>query len=163
VLYSWLLPLLWGSGCWFGWQYPGEEHLLWLMGSIGGAWVAVINPDIGETTGILPVVLLTGAVLMLFVGALMDFLRVSFLLFTTLLVLAGGAVAWFTISRFPSYQAALDKNGSLQAYLLFGGMIGLYVSVASASAWRILTLLLAPLGKRESVEPEKDWQWRSND
>jgi hypothetical protein len=161
VLYCWLLPLLWGAGCWFGWQYPGDEHLLWLMGSMAGAWIAVLDPGIGEHAGIMPVVLLTGCVVMLLVGGVMDVLRVSFLWFLLVFLLFAAAVAGFTISRFPSYQAALVKNETLQAYLLFGGMIGLYLAVVLTVPLRIFSLLISSWRNRSSRQESQEWQWRT--
>jgi hypothetical protein len=131
------------------------------MGSMAGAWIAVLDPGIGEHTGILPVVVLTGSVVMLLVGGIMDMLRVSLLWFLLALLLFAAAVVGFTISRFPSYQAALVKNESLQAYLLFGGMIGLYLAVVLTVPLRILSLLISSWRNRASRQENQEWQWRS--
>jgi hypothetical protein len=159
-LYCWLLPLLWAAGCWYGWQHPGDDYLLWLMGSIGGAWIALVEPGIGESTEILYPTLLAGSVVMLLAGAVLDLLRVSFLAFLAALLLAGISVAGFTISRFPTYESALAKNGSLVAYLIFGGMIGLYLAVAVTVPARILSLIVLRLRHGRSGERKQDLKLR---
>ena len=72
------------------------------------------------------------------VGLLLDLLRAP----RRWLVIPWGVIAVLicvaTIGSYPSYQRAMSKNGSLQAYIFFSLNIGLYVTC-------LLTLLVMPV------------------
>lgn len=115
-----LVPVLWVSGVWIGFQFPGDEYALWVISALPGAWIGFVLTDVGDLGAFLPKVLLAGGLILVGVGWVMDRLRVPFRPWALGVLLGTVGLCFQTIGEFPSYARAISKNGSLAAYVLFG-------------------------------------------
>ena len=78
----------------------------------------------------------------------MDRVRVRWLAWYGLWVIAAVAICAWQIASFPSWARGISKNGSLQVYALFSLNAGLILATAAtipvAAAWRRGRRLIAP-------------------
>ncbi len=75
--YIWLVALVWAVVCWASFYHPGDEYMLWAMGSVPGLWAVLWHGNQGDIHGFLLPVLGAGAVTMLLLGLILDLMRVS--------------------------------------------------------------------------------------
>ncbi len=145
-LYAWLLPVLWIPVAFVSAYYPGDEYGLFVVGSAAGMWIVFI---VGETGGIwklLPFLLLAGGATMGIVGLVLDLLRAPRRLWIILWLVLAAAVCLVTIESYPSYERAMSKNESLQAYILYSLNVGL-------SATCLILLVIMPIWRITHRKP----------
>lgn len=128
--YGWLLPMVWGACSYLHHYYPGDENAMWIVSSIAGMWIApfAFLGKVSKSTaaGGLAV---AGALVMLLIGIAMDFFRVRKRLWAIIFVICSLAVFAVAIFSFPSIERAINKNGSIWAYVFFSINIGIYLSI----------------------------------
>jgi hypothetical protein len=138
----WALPVAWAATCFASAHFPGDEYGLWVVGSVAGLWILAIVGDNGGIWDFLPIVLATGAATMAVVGLLLDLLRTPRRWWLILWGVAAVGFCVITIGSYPSYERAMSKNGSLQAYIFFSLNAGLYcaclVLLLVMPIWRLL-------------------------
>ena len=127
---SWLLPLIWGVCSYFHHYYPGDENGMWLLSSMAGMWIAPFA-FLGEVSKATAAggIAVAGALVMLPIGLAMDFSHVHKLLWVIIFLACSLAVFAAAILSFPSIQRAINKNGSMWAYVFFSINIGIYLSI----------------------------------
>jgi hypothetical protein len=126
--YVWMLPLVWVLVSFAAANYPGDEYGLWGVGSMAGVWIIAIVGNVSSVWKLLPFVLVAGAASMAVVGLLLDLLRTPRRWWVILWGVTAVAFCVLTIASYPSYQRAMGKNGSLQAYIFFSLNMGLYAT-----------------------------------
>ncbi len=140
--YVWMLPLVWTLASFAGVYYPGDEYGLWCIGSLAGIWIIFVVENLDRGWRLLPCVLAVGALSVALVGLLLDLLRTPRRWWLILWPVTALAICTASIASFPSYQRAMSKNGSLQAYVFFSMNAGLYVTCAILllvmPVWRLL-------------------------
>ncbi len=75
--YTWWIALVWAVVCCASFYHPGNEYMLWTMGSAPGLWGAMWHGDQGDIHGLLLPVLGAGALTVLLLGLILDLMRVS--------------------------------------------------------------------------------------
>ncbi len=135
--FVWALPLAWATLSYWALHHPGDEYGLWAAGSLAGIWVARFVRIVGSIWNPVPAVLLCGAAVMALAGLLLDLLRTPRKLWLLLWLGAALLVLVTSLNAYPSYQRAMQKNGSLLAYVLFAANLGL--TAASAVALPVMT------------------------
>lgn len=144
-LYSWFLPLLWTTVAWNNFYYPGDEYSgFFFGGSLAGLWILAILGSAGSVQQTAVLVVAAGSMTVAVAGWLLDKLRVSFVPWALLsLASAAGLCAW-SLSRFPTLERALAKNGSYEAYVLPALNVGLIfatlVMVTGIGLYRLVGL-----------------------
>ncbi|MBC8328685.1 MAG: hypothetical protein ISR76_05820 [Planctomycetes bacterium] len=145
-----VLPLLWGACCVLGFRFPGDEYGLWAFGSVAGAWVFLLAGDISTTLYALPLLALAGMLTMWGAGRALDRLRVPWKLWIPSAVVIGALVVEAMLAGYPDLEQAVEKNGSLAAYLVFGLQVGGYgatlLGMVGVGIWRLLEQGRAPEG-----------------
>jgi hypothetical protein len=152
------LPAIWVVTSAAGFRFPGDEYGLWAVGSLPGLWFPVLL-GCGDLKVGLWLTLLAGGAVTAGFGAVTDRLRVRWLPWYALWVVAAGVICGLELSSYPSWAKAMSKNGSFQAYALSSLNVGLMLStlamIAATAAWRGGGRLIArfrPAG-RKSVTP----------
>lgn len=138
--FVWFLPLAWAGCAWGATEHSGDEHMMFVVGSIAGFWIFAIldNADYPSIQQQAPLVIAAGAAAVAVVGLLLDWLRASRRIWAALWAVIAVAVCVTTIASYPSYQRAIAKNGSLLTYVYFSINYGLYLAC-------IFMLIIAPL------------------
>jgi hypothetical protein len=126
-----VLPLLWGVIDFVNFYYPGDEYGGWAGSSLPGLWAAYfVNGHPGQAV---PVVLLAGGLVMAAFGWFMDWLRVPWSAWYAVWLVAAGLLFCWSVSFYPTWDRAISKNGSIQAYILPALNLGLmFSSIACA-------------------------------
>jgi uncharacterized membrane protein len=115
------LPIVWTLLSAANFCYPGDEYALWGTTSFAGTWILWIMPSFSSgqhPRDILPVVLIAGFATMTVLGYLLDRLRAPRIPFVVTWLIAATLFIISALNQYPSYQDAMSKNGSLQAYVL---------------------------------------------
>lgn len=136
-----VLPLLWLGLCLLGFQHPGDEYALWVVGSAAGIWVTALVREFGSPAAALPLVAAGGLVMMAGAGWCLDRLRTPWKLWLPLAVVVAVLVVEFQLSRFPDLAQARQRHGSLTAFLVLGAQTGGYAAtlacMVGAGEWRL--------------------------
>ncbi len=139
--YATVLPLLWAACCLLGFRFPGDEYGLWVLGSVAGVWVFLLAGDLQTTLYALPLLALAGMITMWGAGRALDRLRMPWKLWLGVAALAAAFVVEAMLHRYDSLEAAVQKNGSLAAYLIFGVHAGNYAAtlfgMIGVGLWRL--------------------------
>lgn len=114
-----LLPSIWCLGCLGGLQHPGDEYGLFGLGSIAGTWTVLLTDQLQP----LPTLLAGGAILF-GLGVLLDLLRAPAAVWVLSWLASATVVYAVTQAGYPSVDAAVRKNGSLLAYMIFASQLG---------------------------------------
>ena len=128
------LPLAWCVTCIVGFQFPGDEYGWWALGSMAGAWLALLH-NFGDIHQALAPVAVAGVAVMAAVGRGMDALGAPIRDWTIAwivvwILLATGGVAFDSLD--------LVRRLSVPAYLINGVNVALYVSVLIAISLALL-------------------------
>jgi hypothetical protein len=129
--FTFVLPILWGTIATFSFRYPGDEYGMFFVGSLSGLWVLWLFPRLHQGVSpdsIFPVVLLAGVATMAVLGYLLDLLRCSRVAFVIIWLAAAAILLAYVLGSYPSYEGALAKNGSPQAYVLFAANLSLLLA-----------------------------------
>lgn len=130
--YLCLLPLLWGTIDLVNFYYPGDEYSGWAASSLPGLWGAYFSLGYSPSTAVLPV-LLAGILVTAAFGWFMDWLRVPWSGWYAVWLIAAGLLFYWSVSHYPTWDRAISKNGSIQAYILPSLNVGLmFASVSYA-------------------------------
>lgn len=139
------LPLLWGASCVLGYRFPGDEFMLWALGSVAGIWVFLLIGDLDPGLPAAACVVLAGALTMAGAGALLDRLRMPWKLWLPAAAAVAILVGELYLRSFPSAQQAVEKHGSLAAYWVFAAQAGSYAAtllgMICVGTWRLLERL----------------------
>jgi len=128
--FVWLLPVLWGACSLIHYRFPGDEYGMYGISSIVGLWTIFIIKVGDSNNPMFPIsIALAGAIVMTGVGWFMDWMRIWKKLWVITFAICAIGVFAISILSFPSIERALQKNGSLWAYILFSINIGVYLSV----------------------------------
>jgi Na+/citrate or Na+/malate symporter len=96
---------------------------------------------VGHPGNILPAVLVTGFATMTVLGYLLDRLYAPRIPFVVTWFISATLLIIYQLSSYPSYQEALSKNGSLQAYVLSGANFTLTATAllffVTSAAWTL--------------------------
>lgn len=144
AFYRMAVPMLWLVAAMVSWKHPGDEYLLFtLVCGLPGAWITLLFGKLNPNEAA-PVLFGAGMLTMAAVGWAMDSLRVWRGIWAGLYTFGACALVLCMLSSYPSYQAALAKNGAVAAYLSAAANMSLYVtstvSIAVAIAGRLLPL-----------------------
>ena len=155
-LFAVAIPALWSTTMAVAFRYPGDEYALWAVGALPGLWLPILVGE-GNLTRCLAFTLSAGVVVTAGFGAVRDRVRVRWLHWYALWVIAAGAICAWQIASFPSWARAMSKNGSFQAYALFSLNAGLMLStttmIAAVAAWHTGRRLIALPRRRSPVSP----------
>ena len=147
-----VLPIVWVTVAAVSFQYPGDEYGLWAVGSAAGIWILWLfaSLEAGVAPGrILPSVLVAGVATMAVLGFVLDRLRsprVS--LAVTWLVTTVFTVA-FMLNQFDTYERAMAKNGSLQAYIFSAANLALLLV---SLLFVLMTSIFAVIRRRRGLK-----------
>jgi hypothetical protein len=126
-LFTVTIPAAWATTCFAGFHFPGDEYGLWAAASLPGLWLVFLIP-VNDVNVALWMILAAGSVVMAALGAVLDRLRSSFIVWYALWTVSAGMLCWLMLRDFPSWQRAMSKNGSFQAYALSAMNVGLLLS-----------------------------------
>ncbi len=146
MFYTWLLPVVWAVVAFASAYYPGDEYGLLATGSVMGIWVLFLVKNSSGIWASLPLLLLAGGASMAVVGLLLDLLRTPRRLWIVLWLVLASLICLVYIESYPSYQRAMCKNGSLQAYIFFSLNAGLTVTC-------LILLLIMPVWRITHRKP----------
>lgn len=131
--FVWLLPVLWGACSLLHYHFPGDEYWMYAISSFAGFWIALITKVGDSNNPMFPILIaVAGAIVMAGVGWFMDWMRIWKKLWVIIFAICAIGIFAISILSFPSIERALQKNGSLWAYILFSFNIGMYLSVILA-------------------------------
>jgi len=137
--YSWLLPLIWGVCSYLHHYYPGDENAMWLLSSIAGMWIAPFAFLGGASKAAIAAgIAVAGALVIAPIGFAMDFFHIRKLLWVILFLTCSLTVFVAAIMSFPSIERAINKNGSMWAYILFSINIGIYISIILSAVLTVI-------------------------
>ncbi|MBA3314048.1 MAG: hypothetical protein M3552_00225 [Planctomycetota bacterium] len=128
-LYTVAVPTVWAITSLVNFRFPGDEYGGWGAGSLPGLWVVPLID--GSPLPLLPFVLVGGFVVMMALGAILDKLSSPWMPWYSIWLIAAGAIFGYSLSRFPSWDRAMSKNGSIEAYLLPALNLGLLFSTVT--------------------------------
>jgi hypothetical protein len=128
-----VLPLLWGVIDFVNFYYPGDEYGGWAGSSLPGLWGAYFSLG-NSPSDALPPVLVAGVLVTVAFGWFMDWLRVPWSAWYAVWLVAAGLLFCWSVSFYPTWDRAISKNGSIQAYILPALNLGLmFSSIACAT------------------------------
>ena len=128
--FLWFLPLTFAICSVISFQYPGDEYALWGYSSIAGTWIWFVFQAGDMHNPMIPALAAgTGALVMAIPGLLLTKLKTNIRLWLWVFVICSVAIFIFTITRYPTIEKALSKNGSWQAYIFSSINVGLYLSI----------------------------------
>jgi hypothetical protein len=125
--YVFVLPLLWGSIDIVNFFYPGDEYGGWAVSSLPGLWGAYFSFGNSPSAAVPPVII-AGVIVTAAFGWWMDWLGVPWSAGYGVWIVAAGLLFWWSVSDYPTWDRAIGKNGSIQAYILPSFNVGLVLS-----------------------------------
>lgn len=142
-----VVPILWSFGSVMHFRFPGDEYAMWGVSSMAGAWVLFLVPSVGDINQpwIRSSVAGAGALVMAAVGGLLCWLRVRIWVWSVLWLVSAAIWLGYMISRYPSIERALAKNGSWWAYVLSSALLAMYCASLLALAVGTIKLLWGKL------------------
>lgn len=140
--YLFVLPLLWGTIDLVNFHYPGDGYGGWAGSSLPGLWAAyLVNCE--SPLQAVSVVLLAGGLVTLALGWLMDWLRVPWSAWYAIWLIAAGLLFCWSVSHYPTWDRAISKNGSIQAYILPSLNVGLMFASVSCAVVTVVVRCVA--------------------
>jgi len=71
--FIWIIPVIWAACSLIHFNFPGDEYYLYAFASIAGSWIVFIISFGDIHNPVVPIsIALTGAIIMLGIGFLMD-------------------------------------------------------------------------------------------
>lgn len=139
--YLYVLPLIWLLTSIVSYYHHGNEYALYFFSCYAGFWIYYIFQAPDTNSFLFPaLVSLTGTIVMIIPALLLFKLKTRKLLWAALFALCAIGIFLFSITRYPSIEKALSKNGSWWAYIAASINIGLYLSI-------ILSITIAGIKK----------------
>lgn len=146
------VPVLWMAVSAINFHYPGDEYGGWGVGSLPGLWILPIVGTSGSPSRLVPYVLAAGGMVMATLGWAMDGLRTPLIPWAIVTAIAAGLFGAWALAPFPSWERAIAKNGSIQAYILPSFNLGLL----SSTVLMIMVMFLRKGLSRRRVSGVKD-------
>ena len=128
--FTWLLAVIWAAISWFSFYHPGDEYGVWAMGSLPGLWMVFLRANQGDIHEFLLPVLGAGAVTILFLGLILDLLRVSrrWFFVSWPCVAVGLFIGVLALADRPLQRASTPTEGLL-LYSLGAINVGLWLTI----------------------------------
>ncbi len=128
--FVWILPILWAGCSLLSFRFPGDEYAMYGISSIAGVWIVFfISLDIIHNPMFPVSIALTGAIVMMILGFLMDLIKIRKAMWKILFPAAVIVIFVISIKAYPTIERALRKNGSWWTYIFFSINMGLYFSI----------------------------------
>jgi hypothetical protein len=133
--YVWFLPAFWCVLAVLSFFNSGDEHALFAFGTFPASAIIllirsyVIQFEVNKLVGILPWVLLTGAILISLAALLLDWLRANKKLFLILFVVGITVLFWHNFKVYGSFEKMASKHRSVFAVVVFVCHLSLYMSI----------------------------------
>jgi hypothetical protein len=125
-----VLPVLWMTTSLLSFLFPGDEYAMYAIGSFAGTWINMIFNFRDIHNPLIPVsIAITGGIIMMAFGYIMDRLRIREMLWSILFMMSSVTIFVLSIKSFPNVKRALAKNGSWWAFIFFSICFGIYPSV----------------------------------
>jgi len=150
-----LLPVIWTAIATISFLHPGDEYRFFVLSSIAGSWVCFLLPNIGHLSDRLWLILLTGFVVLGFLGFLMDKLKLSQRLWLITFVTCSTVILAWILTRYPSFHRAIQANGSITAYVVGASNIGLYLSVILMFGINVFTTIVSRIRLKGSEQDQR--------
>ena len=128
-MYILLLPVIWASitvGSYFN---SGDEHGCFALGAIVFLWLFFITGQVSSLGEFLWYLMPVGIVTMIFVGLLMDRLRVNYKVLLGFSIVVFVLVFLFFIKDFESVQDLQYKHRTILSPIFSAANIGLYAGI----------------------------------
>ncbi len=143
------LPAIWAIASYAHSYHTGDEHAMYILSCIAGTWIHLLTFfRLAESVRDAPFRLMTtlaGAVPFAIVGVLMDAIRVRIRNWAIIFMAATLLLFAAMIRPYGGMEQAVNKNGSLWAYILSATVLALYASVflsilvnALARLWKLI-------------------------
>jgi hypothetical protein len=137
-----LLPIIWAATATISFLHPGDEYRFFVLSSIAGSWVCFLLPNSGHLSDVLWLILLTGFVVLGFLGFLMDKLNMSQRLWLVTFATCSFVILVWILTKYSSLHRAIQANGSITAYVVGASNIGLYLSVILMFSIKVFTTIV---------------------
>ena len=150
--YVLFIPAVWLAAAVTSFYHPGDEYAMFFVSSMAGSWrFFLMSSSSGHPSDMLLSILLIGGVTLAVVGSVMDRAKISKRIWIMLFAGCFAALLTSSILGHPSYHRAIQKNGSLTAYVSAACNIGIYLSIALAFAGKGIGVLVGR-GRKAVVE-----------
>jgi hypothetical protein len=136
IIFIWLVPLMWAVGSLLQRRAAGDENAFYVASSLPGIWLGILGSMGARSVSkemLAILVVLAGAPIMAMLGWAMDYLQVRKRVWAVVYIVGAIGILALTLSGYDSIQHAINKNGSLQAYVLLALNLGLFLSVLVAT------------------------------
>ena len=141
LFYLWMLPLLWGIFTAISFFYSGDEHSLFAYGSLAGTWICFLYEFNTLEQAVIPV-LATGAVILVLIGFLLDWLRVKKRLWLLVFVLIAVLLFIFQFMTYGSIERIRGKHGYVLGLVIVSCNWGIYVAIMFSVSVTLLGRLI---------------------
>lgn len=150
-LFTVLVPLVWGLICVVNFFAPGDEYSGFASGSLPGLWILPLLTSSGSPLSLLPFIVAAGIFPMAALGFAMDRLRPPIIPWLVIIGVTTAMLCCYGLSHYPTWERAMAKNGSFEAYFWPSLNLGLFFSTAilvfAMGLYRAVTWLRGkPLG-----------------
>lgn len=127
--YTWGIPLCWTIFSLLQYFDPGDEYAFYALQSFVGVWMMFLTKINEVNSPLFPIsIAFGGAVVMLGVGFIMDKARIRKKVWGITWGVLAIVFLILSLKAYPTLQRAIQKNGSLLAYLIFAINMGLHAS-----------------------------------
>ena len=131
--YAYIIPIAWLVNTTILFYHPGDEYGMFFFTSIAGSWPFIFfGISVGHPSETVPWILVTGGGILVGLGYLMDRLELNKIIWSASFVLCSGLLLAWSLLSYDSYHDAMQKNGSLTAYITASCNIGIYCSILLA-------------------------------
>ena len=157
LFYIWFIPLLWCGFTIVSYFHPGDEHALFVLGSIAGTWLFFLIEFRGPAGMMAAMAIVMGMAVVGLGGLLLDMLRVRkrvwFSLFVVLVVLL---FIWQLV-EYGSLTRMANKNRYVAAVIVAVCNWSIYLATFLSIAAGLVRLLIRKArGKKVASEPGQD-------
>jgi len=133
--YVMFIPAVWLIAAVTSFYHPGDEYAMFFVSSMAGSWrFFLMSSSSGHPSDMLFSILVIGGVTLAVVGFVMDRAKIAKRIWIMLFAGCFAALVASSILGHPSYHRAIQKNGSLTAYVSAAFNIGIYFSIVLAFA-----------------------------
>ena len=136
IIFIWLLPLIWAVGSLMQRGAAGDENGFYVVSSLPGIWLGIVSTLSARSVSkemLAILVVLAGAPIMALPGWVMDYLKVRKRIWIIVYIVGAAGILGLILSSYDSIQHAINKNGSLKAYVLLALNLSLFLSVFLAT------------------------------
>jgi hypothetical protein len=133
------------------WRHPGDEYGMFVIANgLPSALVSVLFfGDSGHINYVFAKMIAFSFVSMMLLSWAMDRVRVWPPVFVPLYIVGTWLLVGYALSQYPSYHRAMQKNGSLTAYVSAASNLSLFASCVLClivfGAWRLWQRFKAPV------------------